>query len=140
MPDPVITILGARNMLARLVNGTWVDPLGTLTFGVFVNNVFPALDTTLAQMSSAGIAPSDVAMDGDAWTEPIQVGSRWRTFYQNDPTEFGPFVLSLTVYGYYVFDPQANVLLWAQRFDTPIPLNNGQVVAVRPFLDFGQCP
>ncbi len=39
---------------------------------------------------------------------------------------------SQTVYGYYVVGATSGVLIWAERFDGPRPLNNGDTIRIVP--------
>lgn len=138
MPDAVITSDGAYHFLARILNADWRDPSFLMIISPFVNNRVPGESDTLADYDRSGFGGPIAELNDDKWNIPTLSGGRWRSVY-NDTLAFQAAPLTVTVYGYFVYQYGGNRVYWAQRFDAPVVVVSGQVIRILPHFDFRQC-
>lgn len=107
---------------------------GMQQLSLYQNDVTPDKNTVLTDLVEAdfdGYAPIDLARG--TWTSPVTVGGKAKTFYGASAQQWevtGP--TGNTIYGYYVHDVPNGVLLWAQRFASPKPLQEFDTLDVYP--------
>lgn len=139
MPASVITTAGARFFLGRCVFGEW-SPLDNFQLALFTNDVTPSAESALGDFDRSGMNPSQFDLFQENWYPPVSVAGVWRTYWGTDATTFTVIPSTITVYGYLVWEPAFDTLLWAQRFDSPVPLIAGQQLGLRPYFEFRACP
>lgn len=105
-----------------------------LQLSLFSNDLTPDADTTFGDfVESAFTGYSPEPMPNGDWAIGIQPpDSALATF--NEEFQWTSGSDSGMVYGYYVYQPGADNLAWCQRFDSPVPLEIGTVIKVRPKL------
>ncbi len=107
-----------------------------LQLRLFVNNITPAdtdTDATFTQMSQHSYASATITMaqwtvttNGSGEAEAVAPA---KTFSFTDDTVSG----TVPVYGYYVVGATSGVLLWAEKFASPINISTtGQSIEITP--------
>lgn len=139
MPEAVLTTAGKRYLLGYLFVADWVDTPGN-EWALFTNNYTPTPDSVWGDFDRSGIAPNILEMTNSEWQDPELVSGVWRTYWGEDATEFAAIGGAVTVYGYVVREVANLDVMWAQKFDAPVALSNGQVIRVWPYFEFNQCP
>lgn len=139
MPPAVITSAGAKNLCARAVFSEWAS-YENMRLSVFVNEAVPSVDSVPSDFDVNGITPNNVEMLQEAWLEPVLVSGVWRSYWQSTATTFTAIMEEVTAYGFVLIDPGYGVVMWSQRFDSPVALVAGQSFALRPYFQFKQCP
>lgn len=102
---------------------------------LFRNDWTPNRESRLVDALEAnysGYAPKDLFRS--VWTPAVTVDGRGQTTYGTTFLEFLALAGSQTVYGYYVTDMDVNVLLWVERFATPITVTPVSAVVMLPVM------
>lgn len=92
--------------------------------------------TDLIEADFTGYAASAALVWGSTFTDELHNAVAAAASVQfNDTGE----AVTNTVYGYYVTDGAGAVLLYAERFDSPVPMTGpAQAIVVLPEFSFGQ--
>ena len=133
MPKIVVPEGGAEYLLSWLLKPA-SSTFAQLTLGLFVNDYTPVWDSELTDfVEASGSWYSSETVDPDTWAvapgDDSNVYGTYDTEFQwTSDTGTG------TVFGYFLYEPNTGQLIWCQRFDTPITLQVGREIKIRPKL------
>lgn len=113
---------------------------GNQTLKLFVNNVTPDDTFTAAsftEMSTLGYAAKTLTKT--SWvTVAGSTGNPATSTYAQQTWTFSAGTL-VTVYGYYIIDVTSSLLLWAELFASPKPVQNtGDQIIITPTITFSR--
>lgn len=111
--------------------------------GLFTNNFTPVPSTPLTGFTVAtGSGMGFITMDEGLFTVPTVFSDHYVMYY--DPPNYLTWTngtgVSVTVYGYVVWNGDNSVGLFAERFPSPVVLAPGQSLRVQPAFEGGSCP
>ena len=130
----VVPDLGEQYLLTLLLRDT-VPADFPFWLGLYKNDYVPVRDTELADLvraDYAGYAP--VPLVRASWNVPTDVGGVAQTFWGAGFVSFAPTSGTQTVYGYMVTDPSDSLLLWLERFPSPISISTVNPAFVLPSM------
>lgn len=130
MPQ-IITNSGERKLLERALKG----PSPALKLGLFGNNatISPTvLKTAFTAPTFAGYADHDLPANGWAAAATNTDGQGDISHAQKSWNYTG--ATNQLIYGYYVYDPADNAVLWANKFDTPRQVVDAGGIDITPRL------
>ena len=118
-------------MIGMIVNATTAQNIN-LVLALYKNNLTPASTDVLADYTAATFTGySPVTLTSGSWTVTAATSGAPATATQSSATTFAcTATTSESVYGYFIYQTGATVMMWAERFsDGPYTIaNNGDKV------------
>ena len=123
---------GLPSLLAWMLrDDTSALPSNTLV--LFANDLTPDQDTVYADLTLATFTGySPVTIDRASWTSPVIDADHAVSTWNTTPIVWLVSGGSETIYGYAVVTPTSPIILWCERFATPIPVTAGGALALLP--------
>ena len=129
--------LAEARMISMIVNATTAQNLN-LVLELYQNNITPASTDVLADYTASTFTGySAVTMTSDSWTVTAATSGAPATATQTAATTFScSATTSESVYGYFVYQAGATVMMWAELFsDGPYTIaNSGDKVILTPSI------
>jgi hypothetical protein len=114
-----------------LRDDTSAVPSNTLI--LFSSDTTPTQATVYADLTEAGFTGySPVTIDRATWTSPVVDDDHAVSTWDTTPILWLPESGPQIIYGYAVVTPSSPVILWCERFATPITVEDGGVLALLP--------
>lgn len=106
-------------------------PANTLI--LFSNDITPDQDTVYGDLTEAAFGGySSVSIARGTWTAPVVDSDHGLTVYGSTPLTWICTSSPETIYGYAVVTPSSPIILWCERFASPIVLSTGGAIALVP--------
>lgn len=130
----IVTLAGAERLLARTLSGFTPDA-HDMALRLYSNDYTPDVNSVLASFTEATFSGYFRQwLDSALWGSPVTVSGKAESTYGVDPLAWTVTDAGQTVYGYYVEESATGVVLWAERFNVPRVLTNGQTLEVTAVL------
>lgn len=123
---------GLPSLLAWMLrDDTSALPSNTLI--LYANDLTPTQSTVYADLTHAtftGYSPETI--DRASWTSPVIDSDHAVSTWNTTPIVWLVSGGSETIYGYAVVTPSSPVILWVERFASPIAVSAGGALALLP--------
>jgi len=102
---------------------------------LFRANYVPAANTTLSSFTEADFTGyAEIVLDRDQWQAPVTLEGRAYTQYQSAPQQWTCGATGNTIYGWYLVETSAGVVLAAEAFAIPRVLTDLAVLDLMPVM------
>ncbi len=131
---------GLADWLLWMIKDT-AGGLPDLVFSLFVNDIEPDQDTTLADLEGASFGGfNELVMSRSDWVSPTVVDDLAVSQWGAVPTAWTVTADPQTVYGWFAYNFGPMRLMICERFDEPRDLNTGDTIKVLPKFTLTTAP